>query len=74
MPSRRMQQKHQTTGELVCFLSQLGAPLCEDTYLLGKFQVVAVPAVADYDAAFGSLEVAPKADCDGPEAPVFVLF
>jgi len=28
----------------------------EDTYLLGKFQVVAVPAVADYDAGFNSLQ------------------
>ena len=28
----------------------------KDTYLLGKFQVVAVPALADYDAGFNSLQ------------------
>jgi len=40
----------------------------QDTYLLGKFQVVAVPAVADYDAGFNSLQASSQSfDCDGPE-------
>eukprot|EP00438_Fugacium_kawagutii_P023983 Skav216890 [mRNA] locus=scaffold1276:77458:82105:+ [translate_table: standard] len=40
----------------------------QDTYLLGKFQVVAVPAIADYDAGFNSLQAnAVPVDCDGPE-------
>ena len=30
--------------------------LGEENYLLGKFQVVAVPVAADYDAAFNSLQ------------------
>ena len=32
----------------------------QDTYLLGKFQIVAVPVVADYDAAFDVLQAASR--------------
>jgi len=51
-------------------------PRRQDTYLLGRFQVVAVPATADYDAGFNSIKVesgitslqpSSVVDCDGPE-------
>ncbi|CAE7389655.1 Hid1 [Symbiodinium sp. CCMP2456] len=50
----------------------------QDHYLLGKYQMVAVPAMADYDSAFGEVRPGPQEglqaasphqswDCDGPE-------
>jgi len=54
----------------------------QDHYLLGKYQMVAVPAMADYDSAFGEVRPRPPGpqegfgpqaasphrwDCDGPE-------
>ena len=43
--------------------------LGEDKYLLGKFQIAAVPVMADYDAAFKRIENRKEApsECIGPE-------
>lgn len=71
-PRKQMASVHLFQGEMTTKPKQAEAEgflaRRQDTYLLGKFQVVAVPAVADYDAGFNSLQASSQSfDCDGPE-------
>ncbi|CAJ1401882.1 unnamed protein product [Effrenium voratum] len=77
-PAKQMASTHLFNGEEVKADAEDSLAKRQDTYLLGKFQIVAVPVVADYDAAFDVLQVesnskqtakpdAPSRDCDGPE-------
>ncbi|CAL1158309.1 unnamed protein product [Cladocopium goreaui] len=71
-PRKQMASVHLFQGEMTTKPKQAEAEgflaRRQDTYLLVKFQVVAVPAVADYDAGFNSLQASSQSfDCDGPE-------